>query len=76
MDIIHSLQIKHPHHKVRYEPQVSCKRCNGTGEHLNGRKETTLCICTCVGLEGIGEAFSETINSIFGKNDPPPKDRP
>lgn len=54
---LESLKVKYPEHKVRYEPQELCDACGGTREHLNGLREMTLCICTCVGLEDIGGLF-------------------
>jgi len=55
------LREKYPYHKIKCEPQEKCKVCKGTGEHLNGYGEMTLCICTCVGLDGIGELFNDFV---------------
>ena len=62
MDIIYYLRQKYPNHKIKYEPQKDCEACNGTGEHLNGLGEQTLCICTCVKLDGIGGIFKDFID--------------
>lgn len=56
-----SLKAKYPEHKVKYEPQESCDACSGTGEHLNGLGEVSLCVCTCVGLEDIGGLFKDHV---------------
>lgn len=56
------LKAKYPEHKVKYEPQETCDACGGTGEQLNGLRETTLCICTCVELEGIGGLFKDHVD--------------
>ena len=66
---IEKLKKKYPHHNVKYEPQKSCKRCNGTGEHLNGFREMTLCICTCVGLPDIGGLLSDFVSKELNKGE-------
>lgn len=63
------LREKYPYHKIKYEPQSNCTACNGTGEHLNGFHEMTLCICTCVNMEGIGGLFKDFINKELSKDE-------
>ena len=52
---------KYPGHKVKYEPQETCRACGGTGEHKNGYGEITLCICTCVDFPQIGGLFGDFV---------------
>lgn len=55
------LRKKYPRHKIKYKPQADCVSCHGTGEYSNRAGGTTLCICTCVDLEGIAELFQRSI---------------
>ena len=58
---IEVLKEKYPYHKIKYEPQQDCRVCKGTGEHLNGYREITLCICTCVDFWQIGRIFGDFV---------------
>ncbi|MBW7992828.1 MAG: hypothetical protein FVQ84_22800 [Planctomycetes bacterium] len=64
---IENLKKKYPEHNIICEPQKECQACEGTGEHLNGMKEKTLCICTCVELEDIGKLFMGHISTEMQK---------
>ena len=48
------LKKKFPLHKIEYKPQRDCAACKGIGEYLNKLGTTTLCVCTCVDLDGVG----------------------
>lgn len=61
-DILDRLKNKYPEHNVKYHPQPNCDACAGTGEHKNGYGEMTLCICTCVSLDGIGGLFKDFVS--------------
>ena len=60
-DIIELLQRKYPEHNIKYLPQSNCGSCKGRGEHKN-KYGWGLCICTCVGLEGIGGYLKEFVD--------------
>ena len=64
---INILKEKYPHHKIKYDPQLDCRACNGTGEHLNGYREMTLCICTCVDFGDIGGIFGDFVQKELGE---------
>ena len=61
MATLDELRAKYPYHKIKYVPQLNCDACHGEGEHLNGYKEMSLCICTCVGFSGIGGLFKDFV---------------
>jgi hypothetical protein len=51
MTTIDDMRKKYPGVNFYNAPNVNCKVCHGTGEHLNGFKELTFCICTFVDHE-------------------------
>ena len=62
MVTVEELKSRHPEHKIKYAPKESCGSCKGRGEYRNKNGDVILCICTCVGLDGIGSLFKEFVD--------------
>lgn len=55
MSKLDELEIKYPNTKFKYEPNINCKFCHGTGERKT-KLGLSFCICTFVSHDFSNEA--------------------
>lgn len=64
------LQVKYPKFPAKSDPAPSCPVCRGSGEFVNGVKQTHICMCACLSGEEklrvkLVEMFQQFVHSTL-----------